>query len=78
MPPIYLAIYEWLNPEPTMTEKNKPEKPETERRSGTDRRQQERRDIIRDEDKGVFSTRKEERRKSGRRKEDIEDPGEKE
>lgn len=61
-----------------MTEKKKPEKPETERRSGTDRRQQERRDIVRGEDKGVLSTRKEERRKSGRRKEDLENTGEKE
>ena len=65
-----LAIPVWLKPEPTMTEKKKPAKPETERRSGADRRQQERRDTVRDEDKGVLSTRREERRKSGRRDED--------
>jgi hypothetical protein len=68
---IRLAIDQWLKPEPTMTEKKKLAKPETERRSGADRRQQERRDTVRDENKGVFSTRKEERRKSGRRKEDV-------
>jgi hypothetical protein len=75
---IRLAIDQWLKPEPTMTEKKKPVKPETERRSGADRRQQERRDTVRDENKGVFSTRKEERRKSGRRKEDVDSTDEKE
>ena len=41
-----------------------------ERRSGTERRKDERRDTARDADKGILSTRKEERRKGGRRKED--------
>jgi hypothetical protein len=41
-----------------------------ERRSGTDRRKDDRRDTARDADKGILSTRKEERRQGGRRKED--------
>ncbi len=43
-----------------------------EKRSGTDRRKDDRRDTSRDADKGVLSTRKEERRKGGRRKEERE------
>ena len=55
------------------TKKAKIEKAEIkERRSGTERRKDERRDTVRDADKGILSTRKDERRKSGRRKEDRE------
>ena len=43
------------------------------RRSGKDRRQTDRRDPARvDDDKGIFSTRKEDRRKASRRTEDRE------
>jgi hypothetical protein len=53
------------------TKKAKTAKAEVkERRSGTERRKDDRRDTARDADKGIFSTRKEERRKGGRRKED--------
>jgi hypothetical protein len=53
------------------TKKAKTAKAEVkERRSGTDRRKDDRRDRARDADKGILSTRKEERRKGGRRKED--------
>jgi hypothetical protein len=41
-----------------------------ERRTGADRRKDDRRDTARDADKGILSTRKEERRQGGRRKED--------
>jgi hypothetical protein len=46
------------------------EKPTVERRSGQDRRKTERRDTARDKDKGILTTRTEDRRKGGRRKED--------
>ena len=46
------------------------ENPNVERRSGKDRRKTERRDTSRDKDKGILTTRTEDRRKGGRRKED--------
>ena len=53
------------------TKKAKTAKAEVkERRSGTERRKDDRRDTARDADKGILSTRKEERRQGGRRKED--------
>lgn len=46
--------------------------PRPERRSGKDRRQTDRRDTVRNgDDKGILSTRKADRRKGGRRKEDL-------
>jgi hypothetical protein len=68
--PISSAVDDSHSSEPTMTEKKKPAKSQTERRSGTDRRQQDRRDSSREADKGILSTRKQERRIGGRRKED--------
>jgi hypothetical protein len=57
-----------------MTQKKSPAQPQDERRSGSERRKEQRRDSVRDADKGVLSTRREERRKSERRKEDLEKP----
>lgn len=55
-----------------MTQEKKPTTPAIERRSGTDRRKEDRRDTARDQEKGILSTRKEDRRKEDRRKEDRE------
>lgn len=56
-----------MSEEKTATEPS----PRPERRSGKDRRQSERRDVARnDNDKGILSTRKEDRRKGERRNHD--------
>ncbi|MBI3653033.1 MAG: hypothetical protein HY231_18560 [Acidobacteria bacterium] len=53
-----------------MTDDKKPVEESVEKRSGSDRRQSERRDTAREKEKGVLTTRTTERRQDGRRKAD--------